>query len=246
VTQRVIVVGATSAIAQAVARRFAAEGAALVLAGRDAVKLEAVAADLRVHGAERVATIPFDAEALPDPAAWWRDAVGVLGGADAVLIAHGFLPVMEEGSLDPRAAVRSFQVNFVSAGAVALAAGDHFAREGRGCLTVIGSVAGDRGRRTNYVYGASKAGLAALVEGLRHRLEGTAVRVLLVKPGLVDTPMTASLPKGRLYTGAEAVGAGIHRAMARRAGTVYVPWYWRWIMLVIRLLPWTLFRRLRF
>lgn len=224
----VVIIGATSAIAQEVARLYAQSGASLFLVARDEAKLHAVAADLRVRGASEVGTFVAD---LADRS---RDAalVAAAGAPDVVLIAHGSLPDQRAIESDVVAQVAEFELNATSV--IALVA--HFAnvieKNGRGTLAVIGSVAGDRGRRSNYVYGAAKAAVHAFCQGLSGR-----VNVVLIKPGWVDTPMTSGMKKNPLFASAASVARRIHRAIARGRGTVYVPGYWRWISLIVRMLP---------
>lgn len=242
--KRILIVGATSAIAEAAARRFAAEGAALALLARDPDKLEAVATDLSVRGAEAVHAFTFDAG---DPGAHgrvWEEALAALGSLDAVLVAHGTLPDQGACQASPEQTLDTITVNFLSPVAVLTRAGEYFEHEGRGCIAVISSVAGLRGRPSNYVYGSAKGGVTLFAEGLRARLAKKGVSVVTILPGFVDTPMTAHLPKGLLWASADSVGRAVHRAMKRGRDTVYTPWFWRWIMLVIRLIPSPIFKRL--
>ncbi|HXC65533.1 MAG TPA: SDR family NAD(P)-dependent oxidoreductase, partial [bacterium] len=122
---------------------------------------------------------------------------------------------------------------------------NRFEAQGRGCLAVISSVAGDRGRQSNYVYGTAKATVTAFLSGLRNRLFRSGVQVLTIKPGMVDTPMTAALKKGPLFASADTVAAGIVRAVDKRRDVVYVPGYWRLVMGVIKALPEGVFKRLK-
>ena len=240
---RLLVLGGTSAIAECTARLYAAEGARIVLAGRDAARLEAVARDLRLRGATAVAIEPGD---LAENAGSARlDAMARhFGGFDHILLAYGMLGERSSLAADPAATAHLLQVNLVSAAQWANAAADMLERQGSGALVVIGSVAGDRGKRSNYVYGASKAGLAVLVQGIAHRFAGKGPRAALVKPGPTDTPMTAGLRKGGpLWSTPEAVARIVRRA-ADRGGEVYAPGRWRWLMLVLRLLPRPVWNRL--
>jgi short-subunit dehydrogenase len=221
----VAIIGATSAIAQATAACYAEEGAELFLVARDAAKLAAVAADLRVRGAARVEELVADLMSPPPIAAQ-------AGDVDVVLIAHGSLPDQHAIDRDPAAQVAAFTLNATSV--IALAAEFANVLEARrgGTLAVIGSVAGDRGRRSNYVYGAAKAAIHAYCEGLRGRID-----VVLIKPGWVDTPMTSHMKKNPLFANARTVGRGIHDAIAAKRAVVYLPWFWRWISLAVRMLP---------
>ena len=243
--ENVVILGATSGIAQPVARLFAADGAALLLAGRDGAKLEAVADDLRVRGARRVETFVIDFDDVDR-----HDAVvaaaRALGRVDAVLIAFGTLPDQTAIDREPAAQLRDFHTNATAV----ISLGARFANvledAKSGTLAVIGSVAGDRGRRRVYVYGAAKAAIHAYFEGLRGRLTSAGVKVIVIKPGWVDTPMTARFRKNFLYATADAAGAAIHRAMVRGREEVYVPGFWRWIMLAIRALPVAVMKRMSF
>lgn len=235
--KRVLVFGATSAIAQEAAKVMAARGDALFLVARDAKRLESVAADLRVRHQARVEAAVADARDHAGHAALVAAAVERLGGLDAVLVAHGTLPDPAEAHHDVLAAAASLDTNLVSVVTLLTPVADLFEKQRSGAIVVIGSVAGDRGRMSNYVYGTAKAGVEALTQGLRHRLARAGVRVVLVKPGFVDTPMTAHVKKGILFASAARVGRICVRALDSRRGVVYAPWFWRPIMLVVRAVP---------
>ena len=242
----VLIIGATSAIAHETARVFAAEGAALGLAARNAAKLEAASADLRARGASAVHEFHFDA--LDDEAAHGEmidRAMAALGGIDMALVAHGVLPDAEAAHHDAKAAVEAFRVNATSVIAIMTHLANAMERQGHGTLAVISSVAGERGRPSNYVYGAAKAAVTEFASGLRARLHSTGVEVVTVKPGPVDTPMIVGLDRpGALTASPEEVGARIHRAMTRGEAVVYTPGYWRPIMAAIRAVPEGVFKRL--
>ena len=232
-----LILGGTSAIAQAVARRWAARGDALVLAGRDAARLEAVAQDLRVRGAASVAVVVGD---LADEAAQPRllaQARAAVGDIDTALLAYGLLPDQPGVQGDPAALGDALNVNFVSAAQWCERLVAQFEARGRGTLAVIGSVAGDRGRQSNYAYGAAKGALAIYLDGLRHRLAASEVRVVTLKPGFVDTPMTAAFPKGPLWATPDVAAGVIVAAVDAGRPVAYVPGFWRLIMLVVRSLP---------
>jgi decaprenylphospho-beta-D-erythro-pentofuranosid-2-ulose 2-reductase len=241
---KVIILGAASAIAEATARLYAAEGADLLLVGRHGERLDAIAADLRLRGAARVETAVLDLAAVDDPGAGFAGLVAALGGVDHVLLAYGILGDQKTAERDTTVAAAGLAVNFASAAGWALTAAE--ALERHGALVVLGSVAGDRGRRANYVYGAAKSGLATLVEGIAHRFAGKGPRAVVVKPGLTVTPMTAGYAsrKGLLWSSPEKIAAVVRRAADRGGPAVYAPWFWRWIMLMIRLLPTPIFNRL--
>lgn len=242
-----LVLGATSAIAQAVARRHAEAGGRCVLVARNAERLAAIAADLRARGAAEV--IEQHADFARDDA---DEAVPRLlsahGLPDLALLAWGALGHQLEAELSGVAARETLESNLASPAVWLLALAREMPRERAATLIVLGSVAGDRGRQSNFVYGAAKAGLAALCEGLQHRLHGARLRVLLVKPGPVDTPMTAHIPRGGQgggipFASPDTVARDILRAAQRGRAVLYTPWFWRWIMLAIRIAPRALLHR---
>jgi hypothetical protein len=241
---RVLIVGATSAIAGELARRYAAKGARLMLLGRRMPALEAAAADLRVRGASEVAVAHFDADEVAQHPALMASAWARWQGLDIAVIAHGVLPDQAVDQASASQALRDFDTNARSVISVLTELGNAFERQGSGVIGVISSPAGDRGRASNYVYGAAKAAVSNFCSGLRHRLFRHGVRVVTILPGFVDTPMTAGLPKsGPLWAQPARVAADIERALERRNGNLYTPWFWRWIMLIVLHLPQALFLR---
>jgi hypothetical protein len=243
---RVLIIGATSAIAQALARRLALRAARFVLVARDAARLAHNADDLRVRGAVDVRTLRLDALHTAAHAAMVDEAFAAFAGFDVVLLAHGVLPDQPACEASVDAALASFDLNARSVLALLTAIAPRLQAQRSGVLAIIASPAGERGRQSNYVYGAAKAAVIALASGLRHKLAGSGVRVLTIQPGFVDTPMTAAMAKsGPLWATPDRVAADIERALnAGVNGTLYTPWFWRWIMLVIRLVPERLFKRL--
>ncbi|MBO9688679.1 MAG: SDR family NAD(P)-dependent oxidoreductase [Mitsuaria chitosanitabida] len=244
--KQILVVGATSAMAEHCARIWAARGAArLVLVGRQATRLEAIAQDLRVRGAgveTAVRTLDFE-----DPQAILAlvEAVALEAPIDLALIAHGHLPDQSACEADLALLASELSINGLSPVLFAEAIVGAMQRSGRGALAVIGSVAGDRGRKSNYVYGAAKGLLERYVEGLQHRLASTGVRVTLVKPGPTDTPMTAHLKQGGArLADVHHVARDIVGAVEAGRPVVYTPGRWALIMRVIRLLPRFVFNRL--
>jgi short-subunit dehydrogenase len=240
-----LIVGATSAIAHAVARRYASRGARLFLIARRAAALEANAADLRVRGAGEVRMALLDANDVERHTNVLDEAFAAFGGFDAALVAHGTLPNQAECERSVEATLASFDTNAGSTIALLTILANRFQAQGKGVIGVISSPAGDRGRASNYVYGAAKAALSNFASGLRHRLFSKGVRVITIEPGFVDTPMTTDFKKGPLWVSAERVAADIERALEGGFGVVYTPWFWRWIMLLIRHLPERLFVRTR-
>lgn len=234
---RWLVLGASSAMAQAVVRRVAGAGGTVALVARDPEKLRHVADDARARGATVAAALQADLDATDRHAALLDQAFAALGKVDVVLIAHGTLADAEACERDPALGAATLVTNFVGAALLAQGAALRLAERGAGAVVAISSVAGDRARPSNYPYGAAKAGLAFFLEGLRCRMAGRGVAIVTVKPGFVDSPMTAHLPKGPLWAAPDAVAHSILHALRRGRDVVYAPGWWRVVMLVIRLLP---------
>lgn len=237
----VLILGAASAIAEATARELAARGASLALVARDAGRLEAIAADLKVRGAPKVAVRSLDLLEAEPTDALLQGIADEIGGFDTALIAHGLLGDQGEAEKDSAHAAALIDVNFTSAALWTLALARFLERTHgpNGVIAAIGSVAGDRGRASNFVYGAAKGGLAVLMQGLAHRsaLKG-GPKAVVFKLGFVDTPMTAAIPKGGpLWATPDAVAKVIVKGLNGRSAIVYGPWFWRYVMLIIRLLP---------
>lgn len=242
---KVLIFGATSAIAHETGKLFAADGAAFCLIARNAERLASAAADLTARGALRVETIVADLDDLDAHAALVDAAWARLDGIDAALLAHGTLGDHERATREVDEALRQFNTNATTYISLLTLLGNRFEEQRRGCIAVISSVAGDRGRGSNYVYGASKSAVSAFTSGLRNRLEKVHVAVVTIKPGFVDTPMTEGMPKGPLVADRRAVGKRIYDAMLRGEDVVYTPWFWGPIMLVIRTVPERIFKKLR-
>jgi short-subunit dehydrogenase len=242
----VLLLGAASGIAQATARLYAAEGAVIGLAGRNAERLTSIANDLKARGASRVETFEIDL-AVAEPSGTLASMAAGLGRADHVILAYGALGDQALAEHDLVAAQSLIDVNFRSAAGWALAIANMLERQGQGSLVVLGSVAGDRGRRSNYIYGAAKAGLAVLVQGISHRFHRTGPRAVIVKPGPTDTAMTAGMTKGGpLWSTPEAVAAVVRKSADSGGPVVYAPARWRLIMMIIRAIPAVVFNKMNF
>ena len=243
--KKILVIGATSAIAEHCCRVWATRNDSLFLAARNAEKLETVAADLRIRGANRVAVAHFDALDIDDNGLRIIGAAKTaLDGLDIVLIAHGTLSDEEACRTNTPLAMRELQINALSVLSILMTLANHFEAQGSGTIAVISSVAGDRGRASNYLYGSAKALVTTFASGLRQRLSGRGVHVLTIKPGFVDTPMTAQFPKGFLWTLPARVANSIVHAIDGKQDVLYVPWFWRYIMFVVRAIPERLFKKL--
>lgn len=243
--RRILIMGATSAIAEATARKFAASGDALFLVARNADRLGAIADDLRLRGAPQVETHVMDARRIEDYPALVDAATRLLGGLDTALLAHGTLTDQARAQTDVDYLADEFRINAFSHMALAGELGNRFEAQGRGCIAVISSVAGDRGRQSNYAYGAAKAAVSAYTSGLRQRLHRQGVVVLTIKPGFVDTPMTAAFRKGPLWASPAQVATTIVRAVRSGKPVLYTPWFWWGIMQIIRNVPEAIFRKLK-
>lgn len=243
---RIVIVGATSSIAEHCARLWLRDRAVdLTLVGRDKEKTERVAFDLRVRSPQSVVRV-MQADFI-DPAAIGRLVDGIVeqGPLDTVLIAHGSLPDQAGCQQDLPAAHEALSVNGISPVLFAEAFAGHMQKADRGTLVIIGSVAGDRGRKSNYVYGAAKGLVTRYAQGLQHRLAGTGVKVVLVKPGPTDTPMTADMKRqGARLARVEDVAQLIVSASAQGKSVVYAPGKWALIMMVIRHLPRFVFNKM--
>jgi short-subunit dehydrogenase len=216
----------------------------LFLVGRSEQKLEVIAQDLRVRGSSKVAVYQLDVREIDAYESMLNQAVAVLGGLDGAIIAHGTLSDQRACELSVAAVFDEFQVNALSVMALCTLLANRFAEQKDGVIAVISSVAGDRGRQSNYVYGSAKAAVTAFTSGLRQRLYRSGVRVVTIKPGFVDTPMTASFKKGLAWATPARVAKDIARAMMRGTPVIYTPVFWRPIMWVIRSIPESVFRRL--
>lgn len=243
-TRKVFIIGATSAIAQETAKLFAATGSEIFLVGRNEAKLQAVANDLSVRGAKKVDFMALDLNDFDRHRALISRATESLGGLDTVLIAHGTLGDQEAAQKSFAFTEGELKTNLLSYISLLTILANQFEAQRYGVIAVISSVAGDRGRQSNYVYGTAKAALSTFAQGLRGRLSRSNVAVVTIKPGFVDTPMTAHLKKGPLFVGPEVVGKGIYQAIQERQDVVYIPWFWWGIMTVIKLIPERIFKRM--
>jgi decaprenylphospho-beta-D-erythro-pentofuranosid-2-ulose 2-reductase len=245
--RRIAIFGATSRIAIEAARLWLAHGVHLVLVARNAERLRMLKDDLslRAGGLAEVDAVTADLGVLEGLPALWTSLWGRFSDLDAVLIAHGSLPDQGHCEADPQAMLHEVRVNALSAMTLLTAIANDFEARGSGTIGVIGSVAGDRGRRSNYVYGAAKGMLGLFLQGLRNRLYRKGVQVITLKPGFVITPMTQDFDRqGFLWTRPERVARDLVRAYRRHNDVVYLPWFWRPVMGVIRLIPERIFKRL--
>jgi len=244
--KRFIIIGATSSIAEHCARLWIEEAAIdLTLVARNAARAESIAADLKLRNPDSIVRVRTGNFADPESIQSLVDQVLEQGRADCVLIAHGSLPDQTVCQKNLAVNARELYINGISPVLFAEAFANSMVRTGGGNIGIIGSVAGDRGRKSNYVYGAAKGLITRYAQGLQHRLDGTGVRVTLIKPGPTRTPMTEHLANSQPKLADVGTVAGtIVEGMEKGHGTVYSPGKWRVIMMIIRHLPHFIFSRM--
>ena len=242
--KKVLIIGATSAIAEHCARIWAAREDELYLVGRNEAHLQTIAADLKVRGASSVAINCVDLNELDRHVDLLESAENAMDGVDVVLIAHGTLSNQKECELSVEETLAEIQTNALSTISLLTLIANKFEVKRSGTICVISSVAGDRGRASNYVYGSAKAMVTAFTSGLRQRLHKSNVAVVTIKPGFVDTPMTSEFKKGLLWANPNAVAKSILKAIDSQKTEVYVPGFWWAIMMLIRIIPNEIFRKI--
>lgn len=243
--KRVLIVGATSAIAGACARLWAAQGAEFFLVGRNVAKLEQASSDLIARGAKSVKVFEMDSTNIDAHSLMLEACKGTLQQIDIALVAHGTLPDQSSCEQDVSLALREFENNGTSVIALFTQLSQQFEIQRCGTLAVISSVAGDRGRPSNYLYGAAKAAVSTFCEGLRARMFKVGVHVITIKPGFVNTPMTQGLTlPSALVAEPDQVAKRILGGIERKVDTLYAPGFWALIMLVIKCIPQPIFKRL--
>lgn len=241
---RVMVLGATSTIAQAICHELAAGGADLVLGARDETELDAIASDVELRHDVDAATFTFDALEVDEHADLMHEVLTVHAPLTGAIACLGTLGDPERTQHDPAAARRVIDVNLTGLVSLVTPIADHLAEHGEGFLGIVSSVAGDRGRQSNYVYGAAKAGVSTYAAGLRNRLFHEGVDVVTIKPGFVDTKMTYGQEDMFLVASPERVARATVRACRKGRSAVYVPWFWRPVLWMLRATPEWLFKRL--
>ena len=243
--KNILIIGATSAIAEATARSFAQRGDKLYLVARNTTRLAAIAEDLRIRGAKAVDHNQLDVDQFANHSACIDQAFNTLEHIDIVLIAHGTLPDQKACEQDWNIALQAINTNAISTILLLTHIANKLTAQKSGTIAVITSVAGDRGRQSNYIYGASKRMVSTFLQGLRNRLHQSNVNVIDIKLGLVDTPMTKYFDKGILWSSPNDIATGIAASINKNRQTVYIPKFWRLIMFIIRSIPENIFKRMK-
>jgi short-subunit dehydrogenase len=242
--ESVLILGATSGIAQAIARKLAARGVNLILAGRSMEDLNRLAGDLKVRFNCPVTTMLFDAATFETHAAFYESCKAIVGQLDGIILCYGYMGDQRKAQDDGQHAKEVIDINFTSCVSILHIAANDMEQRGKGFICAISSVAGDRGRQSNYVYGSAKGALSIFLQGLRNRLAKSGVSVLTVKPGFVDTRMTFGQKGLFLVAKPEKVATDIIRAIEKKKNVLYTPFFWRWIMLIIKMIPESVFKKL--
>lgn len=242
---KILIIGATSAIAIETTKLFAKRGDEVFLVGRSMEKVAAIRSDLEVRGGKVSGALNVDLNDFKEHDRLITTATEALKGLDIVLIAHGTLGDQKACEQDFELAEKEIKTNFLSCVSLLTLIANQMEKKKAGSIAVISSVAGDRGRQSNYIYGAAKGALNLFLQGLRNRLFKSGVHVLTIKPGFVDTPMTAAFKKNILFAKPEQIAKGIVRAIDSKKDTVYLPFFWWGIMWVIKLIPERVFKKLK-
>jgi hypothetical protein len=237
----ILILGASSDIGYAISRSFAAGGYDVQLAGRDTASLEAYRSDIKIRYDVGCSLHPFDALRFGEHAVFFEQLPTV---PDVVVYVAGFMADNEEAERNWEVAARTIHTNYTGAVSLLNIVAHHFAQRGRGTIAGISSVAGNRGRQSNYIYGSAKAGFTAYLSGLRNKLYHHNVHVMTVLPGFVATRMTEHLNlPGLLTAQPEEVGEAVYRGVQKKRNVLYVKWFWRWIMLIITSVPESIFKK---
>jgi len=243
--KNILIIGATSGIARAIAHEYAKQKQPLILAGRDRGEMERLASDIRIRHRVPVCVKIFHAEAYDEHAGFFASCLEEPGGLGGMILAYGYMQDQLSAQADFRVARQMIEVNFTSCVSILETAARYFEQEQNGFMAVISSVAGDRGRQSNYIYGSSKGALSVYLQGLRSRMFRSGVHVATIKPGFVDTQMTYGLNGMFLVAKPEDVARRVCLAIEKGQEIVYVPGFWAFIMLVIKAMPERVFKRLK-
>ncbi|MGH9341614.1 MAG: SDR family oxidoreductase [Acidobacteriota bacterium] len=243
--RKLLILGATSIIAQSIAREFARNGYSLFLAGRDLQELERLAEDLKIRAQAEVHWGEFEATDYERHPEFIQGAIEALGGLTGAILCFGCLGDQELASRDFQHARRIIESNYLGAVSLLTPVAGYLETKKHGFIVGLSSVAGDRGRQSNYIYGSAKGAFSLFLQGLRNRLAPAGVQVIAAKLGFVDTRMTYGKPGIFLAASPEKIGRGVYTAVSRSRNVIYLPWFWRPVMAVLRLIPESIFKRLK-
>lgn len=241
----ILILGATSAIAKHTTRLLAADEHSLYLVARNEKKLSKMQHDMLVRGAKEVNYECLDLSDDKQHQPLIQRATERMGNIDIVLIAYGTLSDQASSIKNYENTLKELQINCLSVISLLTIIANQMEQQGSGSIVVISSPSGDRGRQSNYIYGTAKGALTIFLQGLRNRLAKSKVHVLTIKPGFVNTPMTKDFKKGFLWVGPDVISKGIYRALKKKKEAVYLPFFWQYIMLVIKLIPEKIFKHLK-
>ena len=242
----ILIVGATSAIATATARIYAERRDHLFLIARNGERLSDLVEDLKIRGAQSIGTLTLDLDDFAAHAGAIEAAVATLQQIDVALLCHGTLPDQSASEVNFKLALKTINTNGLSVISLLTEIAQRMIAQGKGTIAVITSVAGMRGRQPNYIYGSAKALVSTYLQGMRGRLHEHGVHVVDIRPGLVDSPMTARFKKGALWSTPEVVAERVVIGITKKQHTVFAPGYWRIIMLVVNCIPEGIFKRMKF
>jgi len=244
--KNILILGANSAMARAMTREIAGPEVQLILASRNVEELKKTANDLelRAQGPQPI-VLAFDACKTEEHEKFLSQVLEKVKSLDEVYLFFGQLHPQREAEEDFQLAQEMIVANYVGAVSILERIALHMEKKGQGVIVGVSSVAGDRGRQSNYLYGSSKAGLTTYLQGLRNRLVRRGVHVMTVKPGFVDTPMTRHMKKGLLFAKPESIATGIIKARRKKKDTVYLPGFWKWIMLIVKSIPEGIFKKMK-
>lgn len=241
-----LVLGANSLIAQAVAAKFAEAGSEIIFAGRNLDEMAKIAGDFSIRYKAKCSAVQFDGLDYSSHKKFLEDVLAKIPDLNNVLISFGYLGTQDKAQVDFNEAHKIIDTNYTGVVSICELIAAEFESHKKGTICVISSVAGDRGRQSNYMYGSAKAGLTAYLSGLRSRMFKSGVNVITVKPGFVNTPMTYGMPLPKpLVASPQKVGSDIYKAMKNGKSVVYTPFYWKWIMLIVKFIPEFIFKKLK-
>jgi short-subunit dehydrogenase len=243
---KILVFGATSKLAEETVRHIKGVGTKVMLVAQNQSKLDVIYKELKTWNPEvEYFTYILDALDFVNHQTMFDEAINKLGGLDTFFVAHGTLPDNEKIRKDATHTVKEFNINCLSVISLCTICSNYFENQRKGTIAVISSVAGERGRQSNYIYGAAKAGVSAYLQGLRNRMFEFGVTVITIKPGMVKTPMTLGMPDSPLFAKPEKVGKDIFNAIKNKKDIIFTPSYWKIIMTIIKLIPESIFKKLK-